>query len=161
MKKIFLNSRKPELKLFTLVDDKDFEKINSHKWHLIKGKSHKLGYAVSKINGKNVYMHRFIINPPKNKEVDHINIDSLDNRRSNLRICTKRENQSNTAILSSNTTGYKGVGYRAYCNLYRATIMINRKQKALGYFKTAREAATAYNNAAKELFGEFARLNTI
>jgi hypothetical protein len=84
------NSRK-----VALVDDQDFYAVSLLRWHLMK-----IGYASNNQRvGKGhqrIYMHRFILNPAKWLEVDHLNGNRLDNRRSNLRVCTRRENARNT-----------------------------------------------------------------
>ena len=104
-------------------------------------------------------MHRFIMKPKSNEYVDHINGDKLDNRKENLRICTKKENQRNQKVRKDNTSGYKGVALMAG-KYWRAYITSGgSRQKHLGNFKTKEEAARAYDEKAKEYFGEFARLN--
>jgi hypothetical protein len=79
---------------FAEIDDDDFEKINAHNWwvHIMRNKYF---YAEARINGKVISMHRFIMNCPKNKQIDHIDHDGLNNQKSNLRICTSRQNQQN------------------------------------------------------------------
>ena len=116
------------------------------------------GYAMSRTGGKPVKMHRIILGiKDKNVHVDHINGNKLDNRLSNLRLCSKHQNEFNSKIKSTNTTGYKGVS--PYKGKYRAVITLNGKQKHLGIFKTKEQAAHIYNEYAKIYFGEFARLN--
>lgn len=85
MKKIFLIGRKGE-GMYAMVDDGDYEKVSRYRWH------YNNGYAISDFG---VRMHRFIMNPPQNLVIDHINHDRLDNRRSNLKICTQFENSQN------------------------------------------------------------------
>lgn len=88
--------------------------------------------------------------------VDHINGNKLDNRKSNLRICTDAENARNSSKKSGN---FKGVQWRSDKHKFRARIMDNGKEIFIGYFTNEIEAAKAYDTKAKELFGEFARLN--
>lgn len=95
--------------------------------------------------------------------VDHINGNGLDNRRSNLRLATAFQNLANMAI-RPHTSQYKGVSYYKHRTSYKkwvAEIRCNRKRVRLGAFESEIEAARAYNEAAKNLFGEFARLNPI
>lgn len=93
--------------------------------------------------------------------VDHRNGDGLDNRRSNLRKATAAQNTWNRRLSSNNRTGYKGVQFYPNKGRWRAQIRVNRRQISLGYHDTIEQAAAAYNEAALEHFGEFARLNTI
>lgn len=98
------------------------------------------------------------MNATKEQLIDHINGDSLDNRRSNLRYCTYSQNLMNTHKVRS-ASGYKGV-YRHRKRWY-AHITLNGRRFYLGLFKTPQDAAHAYNAKAKELFGEFACLNPV
>lgn len=153
----------------TLVDDEDYEFINQHKWHL---SSH--GYAVrttktpsvaGKRHGKMIGMHRVILNTPSDMVVDHINGNKLDNRKSNLRNCTQAQNCQNQGLRRNNTSGYKGVHFhKQRINKWQARLHFTdengkRKVKHLGFFDDPKEAGTAYNQAAQEQFGEFAKVN--
>jgi hypothetical protein len=141
----------------TLVDDEDYDWLNQWKWHAhgSGGKSKKRYTAQRTIEKKNfkknVTMHRLITSAPDGMVVDHINGDSLDNRKVNLRVCTALENSRNCRRKESRT-GYRGV----FCY---AVIRVNRKYVKLGAFKTTKEAARAYDKAAKKYHGEFAVLN--
>ena len=135
------------------VSDQDFEQLSQKKWHF-----NKQGVAFRK-NGKSIYMHRFIMQPPKFMEVDHINGDILDNTRENLRICTHADNLRNRRVNKNTRSGFKGV--RPNGSKWQGYIMFNGKFIALGQFDTKEDAAKAYNNVAKIYFGEFARLNEI
>jgi hypothetical protein len=100
------------------------------------------------------------MNPSANMVIDHINGDKLDNRRSNLRICTQAENVRNQKKTRyPRLSHYKGVSKDHGC--WRARITKDRVWYCLGYFRTEEAAAQAYNQAAQELFGEYARLNII
>lgn len=142
-----------------IVDDKWFEILNKWKWR------YQGGYAARRVgsrkSNKEVYMHRFITMAPDEYQVDHINQNKLDNREENLRVVSPKKNYFNRKMLSNNTTGYKGVCYDKSRNKFIATISANKKHYNLGRFKTAVEAAKAYNNAAIELHGEFAHLNVL
>lgn len=122
-------------------------------------------YAVRNMNigGKiiKIILHRLILDAPKGMQVDHINGNRLDNRRENLRICTQAENCKNRKESKNNTSGYKGVSICSQTKKYKAVIQLNRKKIFLGRFKTAKEAAIAYNEAAVKYHGEFANLNKI
>lgn len=93
----------------------------------------------------------------KGEIVDHIDRDGLNNRRENLRLATRSENGRNQKCRSDNTSGYKGVHWHKGTRKWIAQIRLNGKAKHLGLFKTPEEAHVAYQEAAKELFGEFAR----
>lgn len=94
-----------------------------------------------------------------NDDIDHIDRDATNNRYNNLRIATKVENSCNRKIQTNNTTGYKGVCYHANAKKYVAYISYNNKRKHLGTFSNAIDAAICYDNAAKQLHGEYAVLN--
>ena len=93
--------------------------------------------------------------------VDHINSDSLDNRRSNLRVCTVSQNNMNSAIGRNNKSGYKGVSWDKTNKKWRAGIKAKGKSVSLGSFNSKKDAARAYNEAAKKAYGEFAKLNIL
>lgn len=104
------------------------------------------------------YVHRIIMGPiDAGLVVDHIDGDPLNNQRSNLRVCTQSDNLGNQRRAKNNPTGFKGVVLVP--EHYVASICRNRKCRRLGMFKTAEEAARAYDRAARELFGEFAKTN--
>lgn len=94
--------------------------------------------------------------------VDHINRELLDNRKSNLRLCTRTENNHNMKLSKRNKSGAKGV-YVQSKKFLRVSIMVNRKNIYLGTFPNTPEgfveAKTAYNNAAIKYYGEFAYIN--
>jgi hypothetical protein len=141
---------------YAMVDDEDFDRLNQWKWH--RGPS---GYVARHIwsRGRSVRfrMHREILNCPGGYEVDHINGNPLDNRKSNLRICTKSENQWNKGLGKDNTSGFKGVS--AERGKWQARIRVKTVRRHLGLYETPLEAALAYDAAALELHGEFAKTN--
>jgi hypothetical protein len=146
---------------FAIVDDGDFEYLNQFKWHYDN-----TGYASRTLSrvlifrlSRHISMHREITEAPVGMEVDHINGNRLDNRRSNLRVCTKAENRRNIGVRKNNSTGYKGVCYRKYIKQWQAQITVNSKAVYLGYYKTAEEAAKVYDQAAVKYYGNFANIN--
>ena len=92
-------------------------------------------------------------------EVDHINQNKLDNRKSNLRLCSHSQNGINKYKQSNNSSGFKGVCFNKRRQKFMAFINKDKKRTYIGYFETAEEAGKAYDKKAKELFGEFACLN--
>jgi hypothetical protein len=135
------------------VDDDVFDELNQLHW--TKGGG---GYAMRWIDGKLVYMHRMISGTPDGMQTDHINGNKLDNRKENLRICTFIQNMQarKTSVVSG--AGFMGV-YVEPGRRFRARIKLERKRIHLGTFDTAEEAARAYDAAARELHGEFAKQN--
>lgn len=140
--------------LESYVDDQDFSYLNQFRWGPLK--SGKLIYATGWVNGRTIPMHRLLMSAPKGVVVDHLNHDPLDNRRSNLRLCTQRENVSNQRKLKGKGQ-YKGVfrdGGR-----FLALITVNYKTVYLGRYASPESAARAYDQAATQHFGSFACLN--
>lgn len=139
-----------------VVDLDDYVRVTAYIWYA--GERRGLTYAFTDSLGKSTAMHRFLLDVGKGIEVDHIDGNGLNNTRSNLRIATHRQNLQNRRPTAGRYT-YKGVSYHDHSSLYRARITVNGKQLNLGYFKCSIEAAQAYDKAAKEHFGEFARTN--
>ena len=140
-----------------IVDDEDFERVSQRSWSV-----HKDGnktYAKGKVDGKNIKLHRFLVDFKEN--VDHKDGDWLNNCRSNLRPVTQAQNNMNQRPQKGRSSVFKGVYYFKRDKNWRARVMINRKYVHIGNFKVESEAAEAYNKKAKELFGEYAYLNEI
>ena len=114
------------------------------------------GYAMSRSCAPMVTMHRLLMDARPGEIVDHIDRNPLNNTLENLRICTRRENSANTTLRRDNSAGFKGVSFVKSSGRYRAYIFANGKQKHLGMFDTAAEAAARYAEAASALFGSYA-----
>lgn len=145
-----------------LIDALDAQILVDYGWHLqISNSSRKWyvrGWEVK--TGKKVLMHRLLTKPPRALVVDHINGNSLDNRRSNLRISTNAQNLWNRRAPRSNTSGFKGVAPSGR-NKWVAYINVNNEKIHLGTFLTKEDAALAYNKAALEHHGQFAKVNVL
>lgn len=157
MKEILLTQGK-----VAIVDDEDFEYLNQWKWQYMSGYARKGRWN----NGvkKFFLMHRFILGLTcsyKEKEVDHINGNGLDNRRCNLRVATKSQNRCNSSKPRNNTSGYKGIGWRAERKKWCVRIGINKMSIFLGHFNYLVDAIFIYNQAAIKYHKKFAKLNTI
>lgn len=146
--------------MVAIVDDSDYEFLSRWKWNALTGKSGKFYAVRTERIGKRrccVLMHRVIAGAVDEEEVDHRDRCTLNNQRSNLRICTRSQNVQNAGVRSDNRSGFKGV-YPCY-GKWRSQIRLNGKPKYLGSFPTAFQAALAYDSAAVERFGEFALTN--
>lgn len=142
--------------LYTLVDGEDYERLNQHKWY-----ARKTPYTYYAIRHKGqgiIYMHREILNAPAHLETNHRNHNGLDNRKTNLRVCTRAQNTQN-ARPREVTSKFKGIGWYKSRSKWRAKIFCNGKHYHIGYFFDEDIAAKAYDKKAKELFGEFAITN--
>lgn len=145
---------------YAIVDDTDHEYLSRFKWYY-----HRYVYRPARdgIVGRTVAIHREIMKPSPGYSVDHINGDPLDNRRCNLRICTQSQNSANSKIRKNKISKFKGVVRLKDCenNPWMARIRCQGQDVYLGCFPTQEDAARAYDAKAKELFGEFAKLNFI
>lgn len=146
--------------LTALVDDADYDAVvSAGPW--CAQPHHQTTYALRKVrlpDGRRITqkLHGFLTGWPM---VDHRSGDGLDNQRSNLRPATPAQNAANQPLYRNNTSGYKGVTWREDLRRWRAKIKAGGRQIHLGYFDRADDAARAYDAAAFELFGEFARPN--
>lgn len=139
---------------YALVDEEDFEILSTYKWS-VSGTPDR-PYAHNHVLG---LLHRAIVAPPGDMEVDHINGNTLDNRRSNLRVCTSSQNKANSRIRSDNTSGFRGVSSYKRGRSWTSGIGFKGKWIFIGRFSDPMDAARAYDIKAREIFGEFARLN--
>lgn len=160
--RIPLSSRKHP-NLFAIVDEEDAPRILQFTWH-IEHSTNRVRYArriahLPDGTQRSIRMHRFIANAGQHESVDHINGNGLDNRRANLRVANKSQNGINAAFPVTNTSGYKGVSFCARTGKWHAKIEHYKKSIFLGSFDTSEAAASAYDEMAREIHGEFARLN--
>ncbi len=141
-----------------LVDDGDFERLNQYTWKAFK--RHNNWNAVRHVGETMFYMHRDILGLSYGDGtiVDHINGNGLDNQRDNLRLCSVKENIRNQHT-TCGSSRYKGVSWSKQRDRWRATIMVDRRHKHLGFFDNELDAAVAYDIAAMKYFGEFSFCN--
>jgi hypothetical protein len=138
---------------FAIVDDEDYEVLSQYKWHLMANSTKTHKYAATKMR-----MHRFIMNPPKGFVVDHINGDTLDNRRQNLRICTNAQNQQNTGSRGG-TSKYKGVSFNIKSDKWLAAFQYDGVNYYCGLWDDEEDAARAVDKKRGEVCGDFASKN--
>lgn len=149
---------------FTIVDDEDYGELMRYKWYAKKQAINSDFYAArnsrtSEGLGRTIFMHSQILgNNGRALVIDHADNNTLNNQRSNLRLCTQKNNAKNQKKRSDNKSGYKGVLLRKY-GAYLAHIRKDGIRMGLGTFKSAVDAAVAYDIAAEKYYGEFAKLN--
>ena len=144
----------------TFVDDSDFEWLNQWKWTR-DGYGYVLRFFGARNNQKQIRIHRAILNAPEGIQVDHINGNPLDNRRKNLRLCTNSQNQMNKKVRRDNKTGFKGVTLHKSTGLYMARLKKDGVLLHCTYHKTPEKAHRAYEQAAIEYHGDFAKVDSI
>lgn len=147
-----------------LIDKEDINKLNKYKWSIqmvrsVTDKDYVAFYATSGTVG---FLHRFVVNCPKGMVVDHINGNTLDNRKSNLRICTHKQNSENRKLHKRNKNGCTGIFYdigrgNNPTPKWIAHICIDGKRKHLGRFNTKEEAVECRIKAEDKYYGEFSR----
>jgi hypothetical protein len=146
--------------LVAIVDDADYSLVSAFKWSakVDQGKAYAV-HTCHKSEGRSgqLRMHRVIMGATEGVEVDHRDGDGLNNTRDNLRFATRAQNAKNKRVKPRPLGRFKGV--YAESGKWSAKICTDGKRRRLGTFSTEEEAARAYDDAAKELHGEFARLN--
>ena len=142
-----------------LIDDEDYDLVSKYKWYLLK-KPTKM-YAVSHRKDRTILkMHRLVMGEPKGMDIDHRFGTGLDNQKSNLRVCTRSQNNMNRGKISKATSSkYKGVCWSENEQKWLSLIKIKGKRIYIGSFVSEVKAAKAYDKKARELFGEFAKPN--
>lgn len=159
----------PKIKLtqgkYAIVSAQDYKQLSQYNWCAIRNRHN--WYAVRNVKvagGRKLYaMHRQILQLPANNviQVDHHNGNGLDNRRRNLRIAGRTQNQQNCRQPRHNTSGYKGVCWDKNRQQWLVSVTKHSKAHFIGRFNSRRQAAIAYNRAAVKLHGCFARLNKV
>ena len=155
---IVMLERRDGTVLACFVDASDWPLVRGYRWCAIKGGN--TFYAMTHVRKAGtrttLQMHQLLLPDP---EVDHINGKGCDNRRENLRAATRSQNNANQRKNSNNTSGFKGVHWRQDRSKWRARIEVNGKHLHLGLYDAATDAARAYDQAALQHFGQFARVN--
>ncbi len=158
MRKIELTQGK-----IAIVDDRDFPMVINYKWYAFQSKQDWYAQTHIKKNNKrtSLQMHRLITGVLSGIEIDHIDHNGLNNRRSNLRFATNQQNSFNRKSHIGSSSKYKGVSWNNLQRKWVVQIAINGKGRHIGYFANEKDAALAYNKVALRLFGNFAYLNDI
>lgn len=139
-----------------LIDEESLPIVQGRTWYLQRNAKYPMAYIRCARTGE--FLHRVITAAPKGLQVDHVNGDTLDNRRANLRLCTAAQNNRNRRHRSNTLHAFKGIK-RASTGRFEASIKAGGRGYYLGTFQTAEDAARAYDVAALRLHGAFARLN--
>jgi hypothetical protein len=146
---------------FAIIDASDAEKVGQHNWCAAKCSGKFYAYRCRKVGenyaSKMIAMHRYILGVVGRDHVDHVNSDTLDNRRANIRPATRSENMMNVGLCSRNSSGFKGVSWNKSVEKWQAQIIAKGKWHNLGLHLTKEDAAQAYEKAAERLHGKFAR----
>lgn len=151
---------------FSLVDDDDFELLNSFNWQSYNHRRTTIVHRKRLIwesdeLPKVIKMHRFILNAKPGQIVDHKDGNALNNQKSNLRFCTYSQNARNAPSRLGSTSRFLGVSKRNDSKKWQAQIQEDGKSYKIGDYDSEVEAALAYNISASFRFREFARLNVI
>ncbi len=144
-----------------LIDDEDAHVVAGRKWCAAWIRDRWYVMRQQPVNGRErtVYLHRLIMGNPPGKIVDHRNGDTFDCRKENLRVCTTSQNNQNSTIGRHNTSGYKGVSWVRKSRRWKAQIRVNKRCIHLGEFVDKIDASLSYDAAAREYFGDYARVN--
>ena len=138
------------------LDVEDYEKIKDCCWRI-----NSEGYVISTANRKNLFMHRLIMNAPEDMVVDHINHDTADNRRNNLRCVSQSQNMQNARNNRRNPDGVKGVTWDKKWGKWSSRIHVNKEAIYLGSFDTFEQAVAARKTAEEKYFGEYSYDNSM
>ena len=141
----------------SLIDVSSIDLLKKSKWSVHTNNGKKYARQTS-LYGRR-FMHHVIMGKKEGLEVDHINGDGLDNRKSNLRFCTHRENLLNKGFYKNNKTGFKGIGFIDGLGYYGVIHLANGHKKRSKKFSNAIDAAKARDELAKKFYGKFTRLN--
>lgn len=147
---LLLKDRKGNIRNKTLIDLEDIDRIIKHSWCIDSG-----GYVMTYIKGEYIRLHRFLLMPEKGVIVDHINRNTLDNRKENLRLSDYTHNLINQKRRKDNTSGYTGVYYNKLTNKWFANIHKYKRLIYLGTYSKKSEAIKARKLAEEKYFGNY------
>jgi len=146
-----------------IVDADLFEELNKYRWFLANDGYARRTKEVAKIDGKRVVkaylMHREVLGTPRGMITDHINGNKLDNRKANLRVCTRSENAMNRSTPSHNISGYKCIHWLSREKRWCVAVTGGKKKVHVGTYKNISEAVLARDLVIQQLHGGFARLD--
>jgi hypothetical protein len=147
--------------MWVTVDTKDIPRMSTISWSKSGAGDKKNRKYFQGYTGKGnplVYLHRFILYAKKGEIIDHIDNDTLNNAKSNLRVVTPSQNNMNSILRKEGTSGYRGVTWRKDTKKWQAQLMLNGKHVACGCYLTKEAAFSAYLKKTEELFGEYSRM---
>lgn len=143
---------------YTVIDEEDFEKVSKYTWYACL--CYESWYVRNTDGGQ--FLHQFLMSAPPGWQVDHINHDTMDNRRGNLRVVTPSENGMNKRKANGTfSSQYKGVSWHKGAGKWIVEVRFEGTRHYVGLFTDEHEAAEAYNVKAVEVAGDFVHLNTI
>lgn len=152
---------------FAIVDDKNYDYLSQFSWYAVcLNPKRDTWYAKCCMRTKSgqerwVLLHRFIMQPKKGEQIDHVNHNGLDCREINMRTCNQSQNNANARPHLDSSSQYKGVSWCKRDRTWCVKVTKNHKSMRISTFHNEHEAAKAYNQIATELYGEFAYLNKI
>jgi len=157
----FIEIEQDGVVFYAVIDTENLGLVRGISWNLSGQGYVRTTKMVSRKKTVTILLHRLLLGERATKCTDHINMNKLDCRMANLRPCTVSQNSMNRTRQENNTTGYKGVVYCKKKKKYRARIGFNRRKIHVGWFDCKEDAAIAYNEAARLIHQDFARLNSI
>jgi hypothetical protein len=148
---------------FARVSIQDAERVMAYSWSVMRVGLKEYGVRSQHVIGSRqplaVLLHRFIMQPDPDQEVDHVDNDGLKCTRDNLRVCTHAQNNQNKGLRADSKSGFKGVGWNSQKKKWQARISANKSHHHIGFFDNKKDAARAYDREALRLHGEYARTN--
>lgn len=143
----------------TKIDDRDVEIVNKYKWHLTGKYVMRTKWLKGQNKSIQIPLHRYIMDAPKGIEVDHINGNPLDNRRSNLRLCSHAENSKNRKVYKNNKSGHRGIVWDKQLNHWRVQFWMDGKSIGSKLFSTIIEALRYREELERKYYKDFRRLS--
>jgi len=142
----------------TSLDDEDYDRAQAFRWHKTAN-GYVAGTVIEQGARKRVYLHRWLLDAQPGQLVDHLDGNPLNNRRANLRLATRSQNQANRRRNRTSRSRYKGVTWHQGQQRWMARLQVNGRRITIGYYADPLQAAYEYDAFARTYFGEYARLN--